>query len=182
VTGYHETMPKLPDALRTPLDIPARLLRDLSAVTNAVGQLPELISGLDGRLRSVVLDLSAVRGTAEALDTQMVALAADLRSVATTVQSADRRVAELQIAVELLAERVVHIDEGLDDRVPDLSAMPDRVKHIDAGLDDRIPDLTPLPAAVKRIERDVARVLELTPDPDEPGPLTKVRDALTPGN
>ena len=172
--------PSLQDVLRLPVTIPAQISRDLSTVAEAVGRLPALIAALDTRLGHLALDVAALRDTASTL-------ASDLRGVGQTVERADARVGQLEVLVGELAGRVTHIDDGLDDRVGHLERLVEQlaatVGHIDEGLDARIPNLQPVPGDVRRITRDVARVLELTPDPDEEqGALEKVREALTPGD
>lgn len=141
--------------------MPAQLARDVSTLADAVARLPSLITQLDVRIQGLAADLTVVRDTVTALAGPVELLAVDVAATQRTVAHADDRVDRLASLVEELAQRVAHIDDGLD---------------------DRIPDLTPLPADVHRITRDVARVLELTPDPNEPGALDKVREALTPGS
>lgn len=163
--------PSLTDVLRLPISVPSQMTKDLTSIAEAVAQLPQLLSGLDLQVRSAGRDVSTLRDLASTLDA---------------------RIARLEATVESLAERVAHIDDGLDARIPDLHGFEEllgRVRRIDDGLDERIPNLHPLPDEVGRIEgdvsrikRDVARVLELTPDPDEPGALEKVKEALTPGD
>ena len=163
--------PSLTDVLRLPISVPSQMTKDLTSIAEAVAQLPQLLAGLETQLRSAGRDVSMLRDTATSLD---------------------ERLARLEATVESLAERVAHIDDGLDARIPDLHGFEEllgRVRRIDDGLDERIPDLHPLSAEVghlerdvERITRDVARVLELTPDPDEPGALEKMKEALTPGD
>lgn len=148
------------DLIRLPVAIPSQIGRDLSVVADAVSRLPALIIGLDARIARLGEDVATIGATATALQLHVATLGTDLTAVGKTVSRADARVAKLETLVGELAARVSHIDDGLDERIPDLQGVP---------------------TDVHRIARDVARVLELTPDPDEPGALGKVRDALTPG-
>jgi hypothetical protein len=152
-------MATLSELIRRPVAVPQQIGRDLQTLVDVVSRLPELIARLDGRLAGLVDDVAVLRETVSTVHVQVGTLSGDVSTMKGALDRADARVARLETLVTSLDGRVGHIDDGLDDRIPDLSALPDEVVHI---------------------RLDLAKVLELTPDPNEPGALDKVRDALTP--
>ncbi|MDO9355362.1 MAG: hypothetical protein Q7T55_16805 [Solirubrobacteraceae bacterium] len=152
-------MATLSELIRLPVAVPQQLGRDLQTLVDVVSRLPELIARLDGRLAGLVDDVAVLRETVSTVHVQVATLGGDVSTMRDALDRTDARVARLEMLVTSLEGRVVHIDDGLDDRIPDLSVLPDEIV---------------------RIRRDIAKVLELTPDPNEPGTLDKVRDALTP--
>lgn len=179
-------MPTLSEMLRLPIALPGQAVKDLSSLADAVGQLPQMITGLTSLLREMSGDVSQLRETANAMHLHLANLGTDITALGATVDRADARVGHLEAMVGEMQGRVDHIDDGLDTRFGHVERMVEelrgRVAHIDDGLDDRVPDLSPLPDEVTRIRRDIAKVLEMTPDPNEPGTLEKMREALTPGD
>lgn len=151
----------LSELMRLPIAVPRQLGEDIRAIVTAVERLPALIGSLDRRIEAMQADVAEVRATATNIQLHLITLGNDLTDTRAVVAG--------------IQGTAGHIGQTVD-------AVSGRVDDIAQGLDERIPDLTPVPADVHRITRDVARVLELTPDPDEPGTFERVKEALTPGD
>ena len=123
------------------------------------------------RLPERVVD--AVERAAEALEH-----VGPMREEVVQVRKQSEPLADILPAIKDLNENIANRLDSLQTLVKSL----ERVEaHLDSTVENLVGELSAMHRTVRALQDDVERVTDRLPDPDEPGPLGKARDALTPG-
>lgn len=113
-------------------------------------------------------NLETIASTARVLPATLDTALAELATLVVLLRELHQRVAGLGVSVAALDVRVAVVERATARVVPTVAA-----------LDRRLAVLGPVAADLAAVRADVHAALELLPDPDEPGPLERVRNALT---
>jgi chromosome segregation ATPase len=140
------------DLARAPFTVPARAVDDLLGLSDAVQEAPGLLRQLLEGVRSLDRRVSTTSTDISMLPQQLADLRDDITSVTTRML------------------RLEEVAGSLDHRLTLLQTTID-------GLLIAVPDLQEDLSAVRR---DVHEAVRRLPDPDQPGPLARMRDALVP--
>lgn len=139
-------------ALLLPLRVPARAVKDLDAIAAAVGSIERLLHARLDTIAPAVLSLDDV--------------------VQNQLPSVDARSARLN-------EQFATMQETLEAVLARLNAVEVGLESAEAAVHAEIGSLRP---PLNRLADDVAGATKLLPDDeDNDGPMSRLRDAITPG-
>ena len=142
--------------MASPLELPRRLAASVGSSIDAAGQLPVFQQRVLGHL--------------ESMDQ---AMGEHLRSMDGGIQALRELISPVRDDIAALTARSVELERStreLERRITELQG------SVAGDLDGQLAEANDV---LKRLEALVARISERVPDPDEPGPIAKARDALT---
>lgn len=137
-------------------------------------------SGIDGLLTGLLAPLRLPARVVEA-----VQMAADALQDVALIRAEVVRIRKQSEPLDGLLPALNDLKEDLAGRLDSLQKIVNGLEGIEADLDTTVAGLAGELAAVHQtvisLQDDVQRITHRLPDPDEPGPLERARDALTGG-
>jgi chromosome segregation ATPase len=142
----------LSDLLRALLAAPARAVDDLRGLSDTAQELPGLLRQLLEGVRSLDRRVS---------------------TTSTDVSSIPQGLAELRADIVAVGAGLLRLEESV-------GSLDSRLTTVQATIDGLLLTVPGLQEDLNGVRQDVHEAVRRLPDPDQPGPLARVRDALVP--
>jgi len=164
------------DTLLMPLRLPGRVVSDIETLTQAVVALQQnseqRLGSIDDRAGQLVEGLKGLHGSVEEIDGKVNKL------------EQERMPAFLE-ATGKLQESI----DRIDGRIETLETLENTIEEMMAGLREDLNtrmlavehEVRSMQSPMQKMATDVENIGGLLPDPSD-GPLTRLKDTLTPGN
>jgi hypothetical protein len=140
------------DLVWAPLSVPARAVDDLRGLSDTAQELPGLLRQL----------LEGVRS----LDRRVSRTSVDVSSI-------PEQLGELRADLLALGAGMLRLEDSV-------AAVDGRLTTVQTAIDGLLLTVPGLQEDLSGVRQDVHEVVRRLPDPDQPGPLARVRDTLVP--
>jgi hypothetical protein len=140
------------DLVWAPLSVPARAVDDLRGLSDTAQELPGLLRQL----------LEGVRS----LDRRVSRTSVDVSSI-------PEQLGELRADLLALGAGMLRLQDSV-------AAVDGRLTTVQTAIDGLLLTVPGLQEDLSGVRQDVHEAVRRLPDPDQPGPLARVRDALVP--